>query len=350
MGMVYTFKVGLTRDFLKPDGSIGFGDIGLSALDGIPGLKWEFIASSAPEIPPEAAAEYDALVVLSPSVTRKTVAGAARLTLVSRFGIGYDSVDVQACTDTGVALSLTPGAGKRPMATVALMLILATSHKLLAKDRITREGRWGDKLDYMGVGLTGRTLGIVGLGNIGRELAKLVAPLEMRVLAADPYADKDQARQLGVELMHLDDVLRQCDFLAITAALSDETHKLVGERELAMMKPSAFLINVARGPIVDQQALTRALSGGRLQGAGLDVFEKEPTDKDDPILKLDNVVLGPHALGWTDEAFKRVGKMAFGAVLDVAAGRFPQTVLNKEVAEHPRFKAKLTEYTRKAKR
>lgn len=138
--------------------------------------------------------------------------------------------------------------------------------------------------------------------------------------------------------------------MAITAALSDETRRLIGERELALMKPSAFLINVARGPIVDQWALTAALSSGRLQGAGLDVFEKEPTDKDDPILKLENVVLGPHALGWTDEAFKRVGKMAFGAVLDVAAGRLPETVLNKEVADHPRFKARLAEYARKAKR
>jgi D-3-phosphoglycerate dehydrogenase len=344
------FKVGLTRDFLKPDGSIGFGDIGLAALEGIPGLKWEFLASSASEITPDDAASYDALVVLSPKVTRKAVTAASRLTLVSRFGIGYDSVDVQACTDNGVALSVTPGAGKRPMATVALMLILATSHKLLPKDRMTREGRWGDRLDYMGVGLTGRTLGIVGLGNIGRELARLIAPLEMRLLGADPYADRALVRQLGVELLDLHAMLPQCDFLAITAALSDETRGLIGEREIGLMKRSAFLINVARGPIVDQKALTRALSDGRLQGAGLDVFEKEPADKDDPILKLENVVVGPHALGWTDEAFKLVGKMAFGAVLDVAAGWLPQTVLNKAVADSPRFRTRLAEYGRKAKR
>ncbi|MBM3948895.1 MAG: dehydrogenase [SAR202 cluster bacterium] len=348
--MADTFKVGLTRDFLRPDGSIGFGDIGLSALDGVPGLKWEFIVSDSPEITPEAAAGYDALVVRSPRVTRTPLTGASRLALVSRFGIGYDSADVQACTDNCVALSLTPGAGKRPMAMVALMLILATSHRLLAKDRIAREGRWGDRLDYMGVGLTERTLGIVGLGNIGRELARLVAPLEMRLLAADPYADKDQARPVGVEMGSLHDMLPRCDFVAITAALSDETRRLIGEREPALIKPSAFLINVARGPIADQRALTTALSSGRLQGAGLDVFEKEPTDKDDPILKLDNFVLGTHALGWTDEAFKRVGKMAFGAVLDLAAGRFPETVLNKEVADHPRFQARLAEYARKAKR
>jgi len=336
-----TFRVGLTRDFMKADGSLAYGDIGLSALDAAKGVTWDFIQSDSHEISPEIAAQYDALIVLGRAVTRKTVQSTPRLCIVSRFGVGYDEVDVPACTDNGVILSTTIGASTRPVSTIALLYILATSHKLMAKDRIARSANWAERAEHMGVGLTGKTLCIVGFGNIGRDLAKLVQPLEMKLIAVDPYARREDAAKLGVTLTDMEPAMKTADFVVVTAALTPETRGLIGEKEFGLMKPSAFFINVARGPIADQKALTRALSEKRIAGAGMDVFENEPADPKDPIFKLGNVITSPHALAWTDEAFKRVGDMAVAAVLDVAAGRLPKVVVNRDVAGNQRLKERL---------
>jgi phosphoglycerate dehydrogenase-like enzyme len=222
-----------------------------------------------------------------------------------------------------------------------LALLLAVSHKLLIKDRLTREGRWAEKLDHLGVGLTGRTLGLIGLGNIGREIARVAQPLEMRRIAHDPFVSADQAAAIGVELLSLDEVLRQADFVVICCSLSPATHHLINAARLAQMKPTAYLINVARGPIVDQAALTVALQERRLAGAGLDVFEQEPIDPHDPLLELPNVILAPHALCWTDELALGNGREACQSLLDVAGGRVPRHVVNREVLDQPAMHAKL---------
>src|SRR5262245_62720892 len=162
----------------------------------------------------------------------------------------------------------------------------------------------------MGMGLTGRTLGVFGLGNIGREVFALAAPFGMRHLAHDPYADPAGAAAAGAELVGLEALLRESDFVCLCCALTPATRHLIDARRLALMKPTAYLVNVARGPVVDQAALTEALRQGRLQGAGLDVFEREPIDPADPLLRLDNVILAPHALCWTDECFRGNGVSA----------------------------------------
>ncbi|MCL5025204.1 MAG: dehydrogenase [Chloroflexi bacterium] len=343
--MTEKFRVGLTRDFLKPDGSFGYGDIGLSLLDGAPGVEWEFLAEDASELRAEQVRDYDALLVLGAAVTAATLEGADRLAIVARFGVGHDNVDVEACTGKGVLVTITPDGVRRPMAVSALTLILALSHKLLIKDRLTRAGRWPEKLDHMGTGLTGRTLGLVGLGNIGRELLALAKPLGMRHLAHDPYVTKAYAAAAGAEMVDLDTLLRAADFVCITCALTPETHHLIDAERLGMMKPTAYLVNVARGPIVDQQALTQALRERRIQGAALDVFEREPVDPDYPILALDNVIVTPHAIGWTDECFLGNGRSACQSILDVAAGRDPKNVVNRAAFDNPRLQEKLRRYT-----
>jgi D-3-phosphoglycerate dehydrogenase len=340
---VEPFRVGITHDFLKPDGSLGFGDIGLDLLAEDPRIQREFLPAHGPELPAEVANQFDALLVLAPAVTAATVEGCKRLALVARFGVGYDRVDVAACTRNDVILTITPSGVRRPVAVSALALLLAVSHKLLIKDRMTREGRWHDKLNEMGVGLTGRTLGLVGLGNIGREIVRVVAPLEMRLVAFDPFVSPESAG--GVELLPLDTLLEQADFVCICCALTPDTHHLLNQERLARMKPSAFLINVARGPIVDQAALTRVLQERRIAGAGLDVFEKEPIDAEDPILKLDNVIVAPHAICWTDELFRGNGRAACRSILEVAAGRVPQDVVNREVLAREGLRRKLAQYT-----
>jgi D-3-phosphoglycerate dehydrogenase len=336
-----TFRVGLTRDFLKPDGSLGFGDIGLSQFDEQPGLEWEFLAEHHCELPRDVADQYDALLVLAPKVTAATVAGSKRLAVVARFGVGYDNVDVPACTTHGVMLTITPDGVRRPVASSVLAFLLALAHKLPTKDRLTREGRWNERLDHMGLGLTGKTLGVIGLGNIGREVFRLAAPLEMRHIGHDPHVKAEQAVAVGIEWLPLDALLAAADFVVICCALTQDTHHLLDARRLALLKPTSYLINVARGPIVDQAALTAVLRERRIAGAALDVFEQEPINPRDPLLLLDNVILAPHAICWTDECFLNNGRSAVRSILDVAAGRVPQFVVNREVLDQPALLAKL---------
>ena len=341
------FRVGLTIDFLRPDGRQAFPDIDLSPLDRAEGVEWHCLKEGAEEVPAEAAADCDALLVLAPRISAATLGDAARLAVVARIGVGYDSVDVDACTRAGVALTITPDGVRRPVASAAMAFLLALAHRLPVKDRLTREGRWADRVDHMGLGLRGRTLGLVGLGNIGREVCRLCAPFEMNLLAADPFAGEQAAAGLGARLVSLADLLREADFVLICCALTAETRHLIGAAELNRMKATAHLINVARGPIVDQAALTAALGQGAIAGAALDVFEEEPVDPGDPILRLDNVILAPHALAWTDESFRMMGESAFAGILAVSEGRPPGHVVNGEVLESEPFRAKLAACARR---
>jgi D-3-phosphoglycerate dehydrogenase len=331
------FRVGVTPDFLKPDGTCGFGDIGFEKLSAA-GLSWEFLHKREDEISPEVADEFDGLIVLAPRVTARTVKGARRLVAVARFGVGYDNVDVPACTAAGVLLTITPDGVRRPVAVAALTFLLALSHKLLVKDKLTRAGRWASKLDHIGQGITGRVLGIIGLGNIGRELAELARPLGLRTIAHDPWVEPGPAARVGVELVSLEDLLRRSDYVCVCCALTEKTRHLLDEERLTLMKHTAYLINVARGPIVDQAALTRLLAERRIAGAGLDVFEREPIDPADPLLALDNVILAPHGICWTDECFQLNGQSAVASLIDVAAGKVPRYVVNREALSHDRLR------------
>ena len=324
------FRIGLTRDFLKPDGTVGFGEIGLSMFDGIPNLVWEFLPEHRPVLGPDQIAGYDGLLVLASRVTAETLAGADRLSIIARFGVGYDNVDVAACTEAGVLLTITPDGVRRPVAVSAIALLLALSHQLLIKDRLTRDGRWGEKLNFMGQGVRGRTLGVIGVGNIGREIFQLAAPFEMRHLGFDPYLNYPVP---GVDLVSLDTLIRESDYLVICCALTPDTHHLINVDRLKQMKPNAYLINVARGPIIDQRALTEALAEHRIAGAGLDVFDVEPIAHSDPLLKLENVILSPHAICWTDECFAGIGRSACQSLIDVASGKTPAHVVNREVLD-----------------
>jgi phosphoglycerate dehydrogenase-like enzyme len=340
-----TFRVGLTRDFLKPDGSFAFQNMGLDLLDEAPNLSWEVLpevdGDSASELRAEQIRAYDALLVLAPRVSAATVAGADRLQIVARFGVGYDNVDVPACTAAGVLLTITPDGVRRPVATSVIAYMLALSLRMFDKDRLTRAGRWADKLDFMGIGLTGRTLGLIGLGNIGREIVRLARPLDMRFVAFDPYLKAVDAAAESVELVDLEGLLRTADVVTINCALTPETHHLLNRERLALMKPSAYLINTARGPIIDQQALTDVLTNRRIAGAALDVFETEPVDPNEPLLRLDNVIVAPHGICWTDECFSGNGESACRSIADVARGRVPRYVVNREALEHPRLRERL---------
>jgi phosphoglycerate dehydrogenase-like enzyme len=325
------FRVGITRDNIKPDGKPIFDESAFKILREA-GIEYEFLSEIEAELTPETAAKYDALAVMLAKVTRKTVSGPnRRLKLIARFGVGYDTVDVPACTENGVILSITPDGVRRPVATSALTFILMLAQKVMIKDRLTREGRWGERMNHFGTGLSGRVLGSIGVGNIGSELFRLATPFSMKHIACDPYVTQESVAPLGVKLVDMDTLFREADFLCVNCPLSDETRTLVGSRQFGMMKPSAYFINTARGPIVDEKALIEALSANRIAGAGLDVFEREPVSMDNPLLKLENVVVTPHHICLTDECINTVAASVFSACRDLAAGRVPKNVVNQEV-------------------
>lgn len=339
------FRVALSGDFNKADGSPVFPDFDLTPLRQAKDVEWAFLDSASP-IPGAQLEDFDALILLGHRFDSTSVPASRRLAVVARFGVGYDTVDVPACSEGGVALVITPDGVRRPVAVSIITFMLALTGRMMVKDRLARQGPPGfaARGDHMGVGLVGKTLGSIGVGNIGAEMFRLATAFDMKFLAHDPYANPSAVSELGLELTDLDSVFARADILTVNCPLTPETRHLVNARRLAMMKKSAFFINTARGPIVDQKALTRVLRDGGIAGAGLDVFEQEPTDPDDPLLKLDNVILAPHALCWTDQCFAGNGAADIKAVLDIQHGRVPRGVVNRDVLDTPLFKARLDNY------
>jgi phosphoglycerate dehydrogenase-like enzyme len=339
------FRVGITPDFYT-DAKGRFE----AALETKLGAERFVVHEPMPPQPDKLATaaaldQFDAIFSLGLRITRQSLRGVDRLVLVARWGVGYDMIDVPALTEAGIALAITPQAVKRPVAEAILTLIFALSKDLREQDRLVRGGQWRGSLRRLGVTVQGRVLGSVGCGNIAREMFSRAQSLGFgRFLAYDPYVRPEAVSPLGVELVPLEEVLRASDYVAVNTLLNESTRGLIAEPQLRLMKPSAFLINTARGPIVDQRALTRALQEKWIAGAGLDVFEKEPVDPDDPLLKLDNVILSPHGLAWTEEIARDNGLEACDNILSVARGNAPPGIVNREVLDHPAFQAKLERY------
>lgn len=340
-----SFRVALSADFRKADGSPVFPDFDLAPLRAAPGVEVDFLDEANP-LQPYQLEDFDALILLAHRFAPESVPKNGRLAVVARFGVGYDTVDVPACTAGDIALVITPDGVRRPVAVSIITFMLALTGKLMVKDRLARLGPPGfaARGEHMGVGLVGRTFGSLGIGNIGAEAFRMARPFDMKFIAHDPFADAGVARELNIELVGIDELFRRSDILSVSCPLTAETHHIVNAKRLALMKPSAYIINTARGPVVDQTALTRVLQERRIAGAGLDVFEQEPTDPADPLLKLDNVILAPHALCWTDQCFAGNGAADVKAVLDIQHGRVPKGVVNRDVLERPGFKAKLAAF------
>ena len=332
-----TVLVGISRDILDSRGEPSFGAAPLRLLDA-PGLVWEYLPENAAELTPAHTARYDALYVNGPRLTPASFGAESRVRVIARHGVGYDSVHVGACTQNDAILTIQPDPVRRPVAVAAITYVLALSQKLLVKDRLTRAGRWAERLDHMGTGLVGRTLGLVGAGSIGREILGLARPFGLRLLATDPYADSASVETLGASLVELDVLMRESDFVVVICLLNEETCHLIGARQLGLMKPTAYLVNVARGPIVDEAALIAALRAGRIAGAGLDVFEEEPADPGNPLLAMDTVIVTPHALGWTDQGFGGLAESGITGILAALRGERPRNIVNPEVLERPRLK------------
>ena len=335
------FTVGVTRDVRRPDGTLAFAPYDLSPLER-GGLTWSFLEDDARPLTPELLSGIDGLYHFSAPLTAASLEGIERLVILARHGVGLDFVDVDACTEHGVAVTITPKGVTHPMASAAVTLVLALAHRLRERDRALHAGDWRPegRFEPPGIGLAGRTLGVVGYGRIGREVVRLLAPWGMRVLVTQ----RTPVDEPGVTYVPLDDLLAAADVLVVACPLTDETRGLLDARRLALLPDRALLVNVARGAIVDQGALGEALRSGRLGGAGLDVVDPEPLPADDPLLELPNVVGAPHSLGYTDQLLRDCVGGACAALLAVADGRVPPDLVNPEVLDNPRFAAKLERF------
>jgi phosphoglycerate dehydrogenase-like enzyme len=336
------FRIGFSADFRRGDGGLAFPDIGLPLLDGVAGLEYDFLPEYCPEYAPGQLMDYDVIISLKPRFTAESLQGVSRLCAIGRCGVGYDNVDLNACTERGIAVYITPRGVVRPVAESIVLLVLALSHRLLQKDRMVRQGRWAESTLALGREPRDRIVGTIGLGNIASESIRLLRVLNVRrFLGFDPYASLQHASELGVEMVSLDELLRESDYVLVNCPLTPETRGLVGREQFARMKRDAMLINTARGPIVNEADLIEALQTSRIAGAALDVFESEPLRTDSPLMKMDNVILTSHSIAWTEELFRDMGRIDCQGALAIYHGEAPENIVNPQVLQNPLFLDKL---------
>lgn len=285
--------------------------------------------------------DVDAVVAASEPYTGRVFDAAKRLKIVARFGVGYDNVNISEATRHGVFVTILPGVNAETVAEHTVALMFAVARGVVDCVKSTRPETWTEvQRKYYSTHtpfeLYGKTLGIVGFGAIGSRVAKLCSGLDMKILAFDPYVKPEKAREFNVELVSLERLLKEADVVTIHSPLTPETRHMIGERELKMMKKSAILINAARGPIVDEKALYRALKERWILAAALDVMEKEPPEPDNPLFNLDNVIITPHVGGSSMENFMRCDAIIEEQIDQAIRGEVPRFALNPEALKYAR--------------
>lgn len=280
------------------------------------------------------AKDADVIMVVYAKITEKIINSATKLRGIVRYGIGVDNIDLKAASKQKIPVANVPDYSIGTVADHAFALLLALNRKLLLADNVIRSGKWGvwtsPSPKLMGVDLEGKTLGLIGIGKIGSAVAARAKGFGMKVIAYDPYIPKEAAEKLGIELVDLETLLKNADFVSIHSPLTNETRGMIGEKELKLMKKTAYIINTARGPIIQEEALYKALKNGWIAGAGLDVYEKEPPDKNNSLFKLENVVLTPHIAYYTQEAIWRLEMTAVEEAIRILQGQLPKNLVNKE--------------------
>ncbi len=275
-----------------------------------------------------------------PLYTRKVIEAMGKCRAIVTYSVGYDGIDVEAATENGILVVNNPAREwcVEEVSNQAMALLLACAKKLTRLNELIKKGAWRDTRAILPpmVSVHGQILGLVACGDIGRMTARKAQAFGMKVIGYDPFVDKAQAASYGIELMGLSEVMRKADFVSVHAPLGKETYHLLGEGEFRQMKTTAYFINTARGSVVDEMALIKALTEKWISGAGLDVFEKEPVDSDNPLLKMDNVIMMPHSASYSDAAVEIQVKNPTEEVVRILTGRWPKNPVNPQVK--PRFK------------
>jgi D-3-phosphoglycerate dehydrogenase len=294
-------------------------------------------SSPAEEVLRREASDAEILMVEYAEITSRVINSATKLRSIVRMGTGVDNIDLQAATARKIPVINIPDYCTAAVADYAFALIISLARKITQADRAVRARRWeiwtSPSKAYCGTELEGKTLGLVGLGRIGRAVARRAEAFNMNLVAFDPYVQEKQLKGIKIKLADLSTLLERSDFVSLHAALTLETRGLIGEKQLRMMKSTANIINTSRGALIDENALVRALKEGWIAGAGLDVYEREPPDIDNPIFELENAVLTPHIAWYTEEAMRRVRKTAVEMAIGLLQGKIPKTVVNPDVLE-----------------
>jgi D-3-phosphoglycerate dehydrogenase len=274
----------------------------------------------------------EAIIIRSQGkLTEKIISGCQRLKCIGRYGVGVDNIDIEIANRLKIPIVYAPGVNSKAVAEHVLMFALAISRKMVLLNRRIREGRWKELRDLEFYDLSGRTLGILGVGSVGSELNKIAGFFSMKVIGYDPYLSQSDLSQKGVKPVDWVTLFRESDILSAHVPLNSETKKLIGEKELHLMKRGGILINTSRGGIVDEEALARVLQEGHLSGVGLDVFEEEPLKKDHPLLQFENVFVTPHSAGLTSGVLKELAIRVCKGVVMVLQGKRPENVFNPNV-------------------
>jgi D-3-phosphoglycerate dehydrogenase / 2-oxoglutarate reductase len=323
---VAAFKVVIT-DFGDPDYQLEADTLAASGLD----IELVRLNTRKPEELRPHVADAHGLIVQWANIDRGLMDAMRNCKVISRYGIGVDMVDLDAATEHGILVCNVPDYCIDEVSNHTLAFLLALNRHLRVQHAHVAAGHWGGPPGGAPARLTGQTLGLIGLGNIGRVVAAKAAALGLKVIAFDPYLSPERAASLGVSLRALDTLLSEADYVSVHCPLTAETRHLIGAAQLARMKPSAYLINMARGPIVDQAALVQALRAGQIAGAALDVQELEPPAAGEPLLQLPNVLFTPHTASWSAEAVLQLRRETAQNVVRVLAGQPPRSVVNPKV-------------------
>lgn len=322
------FKVVIT-DFGDPDHSLEAGVLNGSGLE----INLVRLQTRVPEELIPQVADADALIVQWATINRNVIEAMDHCKVISRYGIGVDMVDLQAAGEHGVVVANVPDFCMEEVSDSTIGFLFDLNRRTVFLDRYVRSGGWGSPrplLYWPPARLRGQILGIIGLGNIGRVVARKAGCLGLKLVGYDPYIQPEVAAELGVELVALDDLLRRSDYVTIHCPLVDETRGLIGAAQLALMKPTACLINMARGPVAVQSALYEALVNHTITAAALDVLEKEPPDPNDPLLQLDNVIITPHTSSGSSEAVAQLRRDTALNVVDMLSGKLPRSIVNRK--------------------
>ena len=310
------FTLGITGDLLTNEGNPCFGLQPLEALYKEKKILVEWMDPGIQILSEKETTKYDAILLNSPRLTKESINPKNnKVKIVSRFGVGYDSVDLDVLKKNNIILTNTPNAVRRPVAVASLTMILSLSGKLMIKDNLVREGRWNERTNHMGVGLINKTLGIVGFGGIGREFVKISKGLFKNIICYDPFVGKEEMKNLQVDKVDFDEIANSSDFLVILCDLNEKTRGMIDKKFLEKMKSTSFIINLSRGPVVNENDLIFALKHNKIAGAGLDVMTNEPIENTNELISLKNTILTPHSLCWTEECFDSIASEAITSII-----------------------------------
>ena len=311
------FKVGISGDLLNDENEPCFGNAPLEILKNRKDIEISWMDKNITELNSDMTSVYDAILLNLPKANAHSVSQIdCRLKIISRFGVGFDSVDIEAMKRKNIIVTNTPNAVRRPVAVATLTMIFALAGKLIKKDNLVRSGNWDQRTNFMGVGLSRKTLGIIGAGSIGTETIKLSKPFFKNILAYDPFLSEEEISQKGAAKAELHELASKSDFIIILCDLNSSTNALINSDFFTNMKKNGYIFNLSRGPVINETDLEKALEDKSIAGAGLDVTNTEPLQTNSKLLKYENVIITPHALCWTDECFHDIATEAISSILN----------------------------------